>query len=105
MSTLFTEEFSFMADLFGWQLIGDVLKIGSWILGFVMIGRGMVRWFILTEIVFGASWVGLVWLLSDVYGILGATMAFACNYAAYWAFMAWLISREAQEGSHEQTAL
>src|SRR5207244_2246772 len=43
-TSLFSVEFLGMVDLFAWQLIGDVLKIGSWILGYVMVGWAMVRW-------------------------------------------------------------
>ena len=91
---LFTKDFIGMTNLFGWQLFGDVLKIGSWILGFVMVGRGMVRWFISTELVFSASWVIFTLLLTNMWGLQGAPAAFALNYALYWVFMGWLIRRE-----------
>ena len=94
VSALFTAQFAEMADLLGWQLFGDVLKVGSWVLGFVMVGRGMVRWYVFTEVLFSASWVVLVWILIPAYGLLGAAIAFACNYAIYWLFMAWLIGRK-----------
>ena len=96
-TTLFTAEFLGMIELFGWQLFGDVLKIGSWILGFVMIGRAMVRWFIFTEIVFGATWVLLTFALTKPMGLPGAPAAFACNYAIYWLFMIWLLRHELRD--------
>ena len=91
---LFTKDFIGMTNLFGWQLFGDVLKIGSWILGFVMVGRGMVGWFISTELIFSASWVIFTLLLTNMWGLQGAPAAFALNYALYWVFMGWLIRRE-----------
>jgi polysaccharide transporter, PST family len=91
---LFSRDFVGMVDLFAWQLTGDVIKIGSWVLSFVLVGRAMTRWFILTEIVFTASWVVLTSLLLGVVGRQAAVMAFACNYVLYWAFIAWLVKRE-----------
>ena len=91
---LFTEQFKGMVPLFGLQLLGDVLKVGSWVLGFVMVGRGMVQWYVVTELIFSALWVLLVWVFTEHLGLIGATAAFACNYALYWLFMGWLIGRE-----------
>lgn len=91
---LFSVQFAGMRDLFAWQLVGDVLKVGSWILAFVMVGRAMVRWFVVTEILFSVSWVLLSeWLMQSM-GPRGAVAAFACNYALYWLFMAWLMRFE-----------
>lgn len=92
--TLFTKEFVGMVGLFAWQLAGDVIKIGSWILAFVMVGRGMVRWFVLSEIVFSSNWVFMTMLLTPHLDVNGAPAAFACNYALYWLFMGWLVRHE-----------
>ena len=92
--TLFTKDFVGMVNLFAWQLAGDVLKIGSWILAFVMVGRAMVRWFVATEILFSASWVLLTVLFTPYLGVNGAPAGFACNYALYWLFMGWLVRYE-----------
>jgi len=94
IETLFTAAFLPMRELFGWQMIGDVIKIGAWILGFVMLGRAMVRVFIFTEIAFSISFVAFSWLLVDAYGLRGVAMAYALNYTLYWIAMALLIRRE-----------
>jgi polysaccharide transporter, PST family len=94
--TLFTAEFRGMVQLFGWQLVGDVLKVGSWVFGFVLVGRAMVRWFIVLEIVFVSSWVCLTGWLTDRHGIGGAPMAYALNYVAYWIVTSALVWREAR---------
>lgn len=94
---LFSPDFQEMTPLFKWQLVGDVLKIGSWVLAYVMVGRAMIRWLIATEIIFSASWVFLTIGLTGWFGRECATAAFALNYALYWAFMAWLISKKLKE--------
>ena len=92
--TLFTQEFLGMVSLFAWQLVGDVLKVGSWIFGFVLVGRAMVRWYIATEIIFGLSWVVLTRMLTSAMGLEGAPVAFALNYGIYWVAVALLVRRE-----------
>jgi PST family polysaccharide transporter len=91
---LFTEDFQPMRELFAWQLTGDVIKIGSWVLAYIMIGRAMVRVFVITEIAFSLSFVLLSWWLVDLFGLSGVAMAYAINYSIYWAAMAYLTKSE-----------
>lgn len=89
---LFTAEFAGMEVLFGWQMLGDTLKIGSWILAYLMLGKAMVKLFILSEIGFAASFYGLTYYFTSVLGLEGVSVAHAVNYLIYWAFMALFIS-------------
>lgn len=81
---LFSESFAPMADLMAWQAIGDILKIGSWLLGFIILARGMHRAFIATEIGFSTSSVLLVIAFTTWLGPVGAPIAYSVNYALYW---------------------
>lgn len=94
IETLFTKEFSTVRDLFAWQLFGDTLKIGSWILAYLMLGQAMVKTFIITEIAFGFGFYIWTWLLSDYFGNQAAPMAHAINYAAYWMVMYLFVKRK-----------
>lgn len=38
---LFTDEFMPMLELLTWQLVGDVTKIASWIISFMMLSKAM----------------------------------------------------------------
>lgn len=91
ISVLFTTEFNPMRDLFAWQLLGDTLKIGGWILAYLMLGKAMIKMFIITEICFAAIFYGLVIIFVNEYGIEGSAIAHAVNYALYWMVMAVLI--------------
>ncbi|WP_027864485.1 O-antigen translocase [Massilia alkalitolerans] len=90
---LFTREFAPMRDLFAWQMIGDTLKIGGWILSYVMLGKAMFKLFMITEVIFAAGFFGLTWLLTGMFGIEGVAIAHAANYALYWLTMAVAIQR------------
>ena len=92
--TLFTPDFLPMRELFPWQLAGDVVKIGSWILAYIMLGRAMIKFFVMTEIFFSISFFLLSWLLVSIFGLVGVPIAYATNYFVYWVFMAFLVGQE-----------
>jgi len=91
--TLFTPSFLPMRDLFFWQALGDVMKIGSWILAYIMIGQSLTRAYIITEICFSGGLVLLVWVTTKQVGLRGAPMAYCLCYSLYWITMIWIIGR------------
>lgn len=93
IGVLFTSDFIPMRDLFAWQMVGDTLKIGSWILAYLMLGKAMMKIFIASEIVFAAGFYGWMYLFTGMIGLEGATLAHAVNYAVYWVVMAFLIGK------------
>lgn len=91
INLLFTPEFKPMRDLFAWQMLGDTLKIGSWILAYVMLGKAMVKIFIITEIIFGIAFFGWTWALTSHFQIQAPVVAHALNYLIYWILMVFII--------------
>jgi len=83
----FTDEFFPMIELFAWQLIGDVIKIASWLLGYLMLAKAMTRIFIYTEILFSVLFVVLSIVFIEMFGLVGATYAFSLNYFLYLIMM------------------
>ncbi|MFW0765459.1 O-antigen translocase [Trabulsiella odontotermitis] len=84
---LFTSEFSKARDLFMIQLVGDVLKIWSWIYAYPMLSRAAVKWYISTEVAFAFIWVLMSFLLIDSIGTQGANLAYMFAYSFYLIFM------------------
>jgi len=87
IQTLFSSEFMGMEVLFAWQMVGDTLKISSWILGYVLTARAMVGLYVFSEVFFSVSFLALVVLFSGFIGVEGASMAHAVNYCLHLAFM------------------
>ena len=83
----FTDKFMPMLELFKWQLIGDVIKIASWLLGMLMLAKAMTKVFIITEVLFSVSFVVLSILFIDTFGLVGITYAFSLNYLIYLIVM------------------
>src|SRR5690554_5432888 len=93
IGVLFTSDFIPMRDLFAWQMVGDTLKIGSWILAYLMLGKAMMKLFVASEIVFAAGFYGWTYFLTGMYGLEGVTIAHAINYAIYWVVMGVFIGK------------
>jgi PST family polysaccharide transporter len=83
INTLLTREFSGMEVLFAWQMVGDVLKISSWLIAYLMIGRSLIRMFIATEIVFALLFWGLTVAFTGLCGFEGVAIAHAITYGVY----------------------
>jgi PST family polysaccharide transporter len=90
---LFTADFAPMEALFAWQMIGDTLKIGSWILAYLMLAKRMTKLFIASEIIFAGIFYGLTVVFTETMGPEGVALAHGVNYAMYWLVMAILIKR------------
>lgn len=90
IKTLFTADFYPMRDLFAWQLTGDLLKIASWVLAYILIARAKVRYFVITEIVFSVVFFVLSWVFVGYFGLTGVPMAYAANYFIYLITMFYL---------------
>jgi O-antigen/teichoic acid export membrane protein len=91
---LFTPEFLPMKPLFSFQLLGDFFKIGSWLLGYLMIAKAMVKSYIITEIIFATSYVILSYFFMNHFGIIGATYSFCINYGVYWISMFFIMKNK-----------
>jgi PST family polysaccharide transporter len=93
ITLLFTADFAPMLDLLAWQLAGDVIKIGSWVLGFVMLARAMTKAYIATEIIFNASLVLITYALTPYLGMKATVIGFFINYLFYWLSIAIILNK------------
>jgi O-antigen/teichoic acid export membrane protein len=76
-----------------WQLVGDVLKLSSWVMAFVVLARAGSAWFLLTELVAGVtSLFASLWAMR-VFGLPGLGIAYVITYGAYWLIVAVVVHR------------
>lgn len=94
---LFTQDFLPMRELFAWQMLGDTLKIGSWILAYLMLGKAMTKCFVITEVAFAINFYFLVVLMTNFFGFKGVALAHAVNYFLYWVSMYFLVFKKFSE--------
>lgn len=94
---LFTPEFLPLAQALGWQLLGDVLKIASWVPAFTMISHARVRLYIGTELLFSVVVATACLLGADRFGLAGAGAGYAVTYALYWLVIHWQLGHLARQ--------
>ncbi|WP_075183407.1 lipid III flippase WzxE [Pantoea sp. 1.19] len=82
---LFTPQFAAMRDLFVWQLVGDVLKVGSYVFGYLIIARAALRYYLLAELTQFALLTGFSRWLIPAYGVTGAAQAYMATYIVWFA--------------------
>lgn len=74
---LFSAAFLPVADLLAVQLVGDVLKITGFTLGFVLVATMRSRWYIAIEILVPVVFIVLAHFLGARMGVPGVTAAYA----------------------------
>ena len=97
IAVLFTKTFLPMRDLFFWQMIGDSLKIGSWILAYLMLSKAMTKLFVTTEITFALTSIALTYICTHFFGFEGVSIAHVINYCMYWIVLGYFIFKELKE--------
>lgn len=80
---VFTKEFYAMRELFPWQLFGNILRLLSWIFGYVLIAKANPLFICIYEAITLLLWLGFGKYLIRLNGAVGATQAYALNYAIY----------------------
>lgn len=81
---LFSVKFAAMRDLFAWQLVGDVLKVGAYVFGYLVIAKASLRFYVLAEISQFALLTGFSRWLIPAHGALGAAQAYMATYIVYF---------------------
>ena len=82
---LFSPQFTAMRDLFAWQLVGDVLKVGAYVFGYLIIAKASLRFYILTEVSQFALLTSFSYWLIPAHGAAGAAQAYMATYIVYFA--------------------
>jgi PST family polysaccharide transporter len=82
-----TNEFETVQELFGWQLLGDFVKVLSVVMAYQFIAKKMVLHYVITELIL----VGILYFTSiyfvDMFGIKGAPIAHFVTYLLYFGMM------------------
>ncbi|WP_254901614.1 lipid III flippase WzxE [Lonsdalea britannica] len=90
---LFSHQFIAMRDLFPWQLTGDVMKVGAYVFGYLVIAKASLRFYLLTEISQFLLLMGFSHWLIPLHGALArhrliwqAIWSISCCVAAFSLF-------------------
>lgn len=93
ITILYSSEFAPAIDVLRWQLLGDILKVMSWPLGFVLLAASAGRLFLVAEAIGVATLLAGVAIGLPVIGIEATGIAFVAMYLAYLPLVYWLCVR------------
>lgn len=91
ITIVFSIDFSAMESLFFGQLLGDFFKITSWLIAYLMVAKGMTKLFITSEIIFSATFIGLMYFFCSLFELQGVVIGYAMNYGLYLIFTIWIV--------------
>lgn len=92
ISLLYSPQFRDAVDVLRWICLGMMLRVVCWPVGFIIIAKGARAILAVTEIAAGIVHVGMAWLLTARFGVVGAGAAFFCLYIWHGALV-YLIAR------------
>lgn len=84
---LFTAEFIEMRPLFLPQLIGDNMKIATYLIGYLLIAKAMLKEFIILEVLLRFFYYYLVTILCPKFGLVGATYSYILFQLIYFLLL------------------
>ena len=90
---LYSGDFDQASSILRWQVLGDVLKVASWPMGFIILAAGDGRTFMLTESLTIAVFAGLVWFGLPTIGVQVTGIAFLGMYFVYLPLIYYLARR------------
>lgn len=80
---LFTKQFLVMKKLFAYQLMGDLVKVISWVIVNALIARAKIKFFTCLEVFIVLTYVILSIIFYNIHGLVGLTQAFFIVYLFY----------------------
>ena len=82
-----------MQDLFYFQLLGDILKMATWVLGYLLVAKAMVKTYIVVEVVSVSLFVILSMFFIDQFGTIGATIGYAAAFLCQLLIMIFIFRK------------
>ncbi len=87
INTLLDEKFFLISVLIGYQLLGDTVRINSWVLGNILISKAKTKAFIFFQIEWALVFSLLSYILVNQFGFVGVAMAYFGSYLIHFILM------------------
>ena len=93
VSLLYSQDFGPSTTLLRWQVLGDVLKVASWPMGFVLLAKAERGAFLFTQSLWNGSYALAVFALLPTFGLQITGVAFLGCYALSFLVNQLVVSR------------
>lgn len=84
---MYSKEFLSMMSLFKYQLIGDIARMGTWLLTNILFAKALVKTFVTIEVFFSLTYILTSIVFIHYCGFIGCAIGFAVNSFLHWMFM------------------
>lgn len=85
---IYASSFAPATDVLRWQMLGNTLKVASWPMGFILLAMGRGGLYIGTEFTWNATYLGVVALGIQEWGLIIAGVGFWIAYLVYFVVLA-----------------
>ena len=93
VTLLYSSKFAPTIQLLRWQLMGDVLKIGSWTLSYMVLAQGRPRVYFMTELSWNAAYLAVLAILLPSLGVQATAIAYVVACAAYFTVLCFVTNK------------
>jgi O-antigen/teichoic acid export membrane protein len=83
VSLFYSAKFGQSINILLWQSLGNLLKVISWPMGFVLLAKSRGSYYVITELLWNALFLATIWLLWDHSTIESAGIAFLFGYLIF----------------------
>lgn len=91
---VFSAKFVQTSEILNWMLVGDIFKILSWMLAFVILARGKSNVYFFTELTGGVATLAASLLAMQWFGVKGLGIGYLIAYFVYYLVVLFLVRRE-----------
>lgn len=84
---LYAESFAPASELLRWQILGDVVKVISWPMGYILLASGRGGVFLGAEFTWNAVYLGVIALGINQLGLVIAGVGFLVAYIFFWCLL------------------
>lgn len=83
LSALYSSEFTAATSLLQWQVVGTLLKVLSWPMGFVLLAKAKGSWHLFAEVLFYAVYLLGIYILLPFYTLEAVGISYLIAYIVY----------------------
>ena len=80
----YSAKFAGSVEVLRWICLGATLQVVTWPMGFIIVVKSRQNLFLLSELLWAISAIGLAWICITRWGLNGAGIAFFFAYLAHW---------------------
>lgn len=89
ITLILSEDFLLIKTLIGFHLLGDVIRIMTWILGNLIKSKARTKAFIFLQLEWATAFILLSLLFVNLYGFIGVSIAYLGAYCIHFLVMLW----------------